>query len=101
MPHLRNIMMQLRKCCIHPYLLDGAEEVIVNDSGAKSLQEQFKCLIDSSGKLVLIDKLLRKLFEGNHKVLIFSQFTRQVHFLRVRTLSGANFCVLQLLGYFV
>jgi SNF2 family DNA or RNA helicase len=78
MPHLRNIMMQLRKCCIHPYLLDGAEEVIVNDSGAKNVQDQFKCLIDSSGKLVLIDKLLRKLFEGNHKVLIFSQFTRQV-----------------------
>ncbi|OAD00786.1 hypothetical protein MUCCIDRAFT_10946, partial [Mucor lusitanicus CBS 277.49] len=75
MPQLRNIMMQLRKCCIHPYLLDGAEEVIVNDSGARNIQEQFKCLIDSSGKLVLIDKLLRKLFEGNHKVLIFSQFT--------------------------
>ncbi|CAO0790446.1 unnamed protein product [Mucor circinelloides] len=75
MPQLRNIMMQLRKCCIHPYLLDGAEEVIVNDSGARNVQDQFKCLIDSSGKLVLIDKLLRKLFEGNHKVLIFSQFT--------------------------
>jgi SNF2 family DNA or RNA helicase len=76
MPHLRNIMMQLRKCCIHPYLLEGAEEVIVGDSRAKNPQEQFSCLIDSSGKLVLIDKLLRKLFEGNHKVLIFSQFTR-------------------------
>ncbi|RCH89603.1 Chromodomain-helicase-DNA-binding protein, partial [Rhizopus stolonifer] len=75
MPQLRNIMMQLRKCCIHPYLLDGAEEVIVNETGAKTLQDQFKCLIGSSGKLVLIDKLLRKLFEGNHKVLIFSQFT--------------------------
>ncbi|KAI9346673.1 SNF2 family N-terminal domain-containing protein [Pilaira anomala] len=75
MPHLRNIMMQLRKCCIHPYLLEGAEEVIVEDSRAKTPQEQFSCLIDSSGKLVLIDKLLRKLFEGNHKVLIFSQFT--------------------------
>ncbi|KAI8091622.1 SNF2 family N-terminal domain-containing protein [Thamnidium elegans] len=75
MPHLRNIMMQLRKCCIHPYLLEGAEEVIVSDSRAQTPQEQFSCLIDSSGKLVLIDKLLRKLFEGNHKVLIFSQFT--------------------------
>ncbi|KAI8968258.1 SNF2 family N-terminal domain-containing protein [Mycotypha africana] len=75
LPHLRNIMMQLRKCCIHPYLLEGAEEVIVNENHAKTIQEQFKCLIDSSGKLVLIDKLLRKLFEGNHKVLIFSQFT--------------------------
>ncbi|CAO3677494.1 unnamed protein product [Rhizopus stolonifer] len=75
MPQLRNIMMQLRKCCIHPYLLEGAEEVITRDSRAVNIIEQFNCLIQSSGKLVLIDKLLRKLFEGNHKVLIFSQFT--------------------------
>ncbi|KAI7865420.1 P-loop containing nucleoside triphosphate hydrolase protein, partial [Spinellus fusiger] len=75
MPHLRNIMMQLRKCCIHPYLLEGAEEVIVSESNANGLAEQFNCLIQSSGKLVLIDKLLRKLLQGNHKVLIFSQFT--------------------------
>ncbi|KAI8331392.1 P-loop containing nucleoside triphosphate hydrolase protein [Chlamydoabsidia padenii] len=75
MPHLRNIMMQLRKCCIHPYLLEGAEEVIVADSHATSYQDQFNCLVQSSGKLVLIDKLLKKLIKGNHKVLIFSQFT--------------------------
>ncbi|KAI8079886.1 SNF2 family N-terminal domain-containing protein [Halteromyces radiatus] len=75
MPHLRNIMMQLRKCCIHPYLLDGAEEVIVSECNAKTPQDQFTCLVQSSGKLVLIDKLLKKLILGNHKVLIFSQFT--------------------------
>ncbi|KAF7732761.1 Chromodomain helicase DNA binding protein [Apophysomyces ossiformis] len=75
MPHLRNIMMQLRKCCIHPYLLEGAEEVILAENNAKAPQEQFNCLVQSSGKLVLIDKLLRKLIQGNHKVLIFSQFT--------------------------
>ncbi|KAG0788881.1 hypothetical protein G6F16_006870 [Rhizopus arrhizus] len=75
MPHLRNIMMQLRKCCIHPYLLEGAEEVIVSECNARGSQEQFNCLVQSSGKLVLIDKLLRKLILGNHKVLIFSQFT--------------------------
>ncbi|KAI8384576.1 SNF2 family N-terminal domain-containing protein, partial [Radiomyces spectabilis] len=75
MPHLRNIMMQLRKCCIHPYLLEGAEEVIVSECHARSPQEQFNCLVQSSGKLVLIDKLLKRLMQGNHKVLIFSQFT--------------------------
>ncbi|KAI9491153.1 SNF2 family N-terminal domain-containing protein [Zychaea mexicana] len=75
MPHLRNIMMQLRKCCIHPYLLEGAEEVILSECHASVPREQFNCLVQSSGKLVLIDKLLRKLIKGNHKVLIFSQFT--------------------------
>ena len=33
-------------------------------------------LISSSGKLVLVDKLLPKLKAGNHKVLIFSQMIR-------------------------
>ncbi|KAI8974348.1 P-loop containing nucleoside triphosphate hydrolase protein [Pilobolus umbonatus] len=75
MPHLRNIMMQLRKCCIHPYLLEGAEDVIVSECNARTAHEQFSCLVQSSGKLVLIDKLLKKLILGNHKVLIFSQFT--------------------------
>lgn len=34
------------------------------------------CMIHASGKLVLVDKLLKKLREGGHKVLIFSQMTR-------------------------
>jgi SNF2 family DNA or RNA helicase len=33
-------------------------------------------MIQSSGKLVLLDKLLKKLHAGGHKVLIFSQMTR-------------------------
>lgn len=37
---------------------------------------QMMCMIQSSGKLVLVDKLLKKLREGGHKVLIFSQMTR-------------------------
>lgn len=33
-------------------------------------------MVRSSGKLVLIDKLLPKLKAGGHKVLIFSQMVR-------------------------
>lgn len=104
-PNLINAMMELRKCCIHPYLLKGAEEKIVQDylkrkkmngiennlDGSEStdsnkgyrvgdfvlsdVDEYFKILIQSSGKLVLLDKLLNKLKDG-HKVLIFSQMTK-------------------------
>lgn len=108
-PNLINAMMELRKCCIHPYLLKGAEEKIVgdylkrkrhsgNEEGNASLtiesgsyskgqpiqakectiadpDEYYKILIQSSGKLVLLDKLLNKLKDG-HKVLIFSQMTK-------------------------
>lgn len=33
-------------------------------------------LIQSSGKMVLLDKLLPRLKEGGHKVLVFSQMIR-------------------------
>ncbi|KAL6122176.1 Chd6 [Nucleospora cyclopteri] len=89
MPNLINAMMELRKCCIHPYLLKGAEESIVADflyrknesklydyiMSGKNQDMYYRILIQSSGKLVLLDKLLMKL-QGKHKVLIFSQMTK-------------------------
>lgn len=112
-PNLLNAMMELRKCCIHPYLIKGAEEkiigdfikrkkrenvespvvenedlcdlenqeslnsqkIVLNTNIITNLDEYYKILIQSSGKLVLLDKLLNKLY-GKHKVLIFSQMTR-------------------------
>lgn len=76
MPNLINAMMELRKCCIHPYLIKGAEERIQREAGAETPDQLFKVLVESSGKLVLVDKLLKKLKENGHKVLIFSQMTR-------------------------
>jgi hypothetical protein len=75
-PNLVNTMMELRKCCIHPYLIKGAEEQIVKECQANSADEVMACMIQSSGKLVLVDKLLKKLREQGRKVLIFSQMTR-------------------------
>lgn len=107
-PNLLNAMMELRKCCIHPYLVKGAEEQILssylkkkertrdeersqNDLSSmpevcgeggehvasiiNDIDEYYKVFIQSSGKLVLLDKLLGKL-KNKHRVLIFSQMTR-------------------------
>lgn len=78
-PNLMNTMMELRKCCIHPYLLNGAEEQIQYDYRLQNGEDQeayYKNLIASSGKMVLIDKLLPKLKDGGHRVLVFSQMVR-------------------------
>jgi SWI/SNF-related matrix-associated actin-dependent regulator of chromatin subfamily A member 5 len=50
---LLNILMQLRKCCNHPYLFDGAEP------GPPYTTD--KHLVENCGKMVLLDKLLMKL----------------------------------------
>ena len=78
MPNLINAMIELRKCCIHPFLLQGAEDSILLEAKAVTHEQQFQALIDASGKMVLLDKLLKKLKAGGHKVLIFSQMTRFV-----------------------
>uniref|UniRef100_A0A8C6Y3X1 Chromodomain helicase DNA binding protein 6 n=1 Tax=Naja naja TaxID=35670 RepID=A0A8C6Y3X1_NAJNA len=80
MPNLINTMMELRKCCNHPYLINGAEEKILEDfrktHNSEAPDFQLQAMIQAAGKLVLIDKLLPKLIAGGHKVLIFSQMVR-------------------------
>ncbi|EHB04505.1 Chromodomain-helicase-DNA-binding protein 3 [Heterocephalus glaber] len=67
---LLNIMMDLKKCCNHPYLFPvAAMESPKLPSGAY----EGGALIKSSGKLMLLQKMLRKLKEQGHRVLIFSQ----------------------------
>lgn len=81
-PNLMNTMMELRKCCNHPYLINGAEESIVAEYASQASADSqdpdllMRSLVHASGKLVLIDKLLPKLKDGGHKVLVFSQMVR-------------------------
>ncbi|KAG0537712.1 hypothetical protein BDA96_03G172400 [Sorghum bicolor] len=70
---LLNIAMQLRKCCNHPYLFQGAEPGPPYTTGEH--------LVENAGKMVLLDKLLPKLKERDSRVLIFSQMTRLLDIL--------------------
>lgn len=72
-PSLNNLAMQLRKCCNHPFLLNGVEEDIRAQEGHGNMSEG-DFLVKASGKLVLLDKLLPRLRDNGHRVLIFSQF---------------------------
>ncbi|KAG0296510.1 hypothetical protein BGZ96_009329 [Linnemannia gamsii] len=70
---LLNIVMQLRKCCNHPYLFDGAEP------GPPYTTEQH--IIDNAGKMVVLDKLLKRMKEQGSRVLLFSQMSRVLDIL--------------------
>jgi SNF2 family DNA or RNA helicase len=70
---MRNVLMQLRKICLHPYLFEGIEP--------DGLPEYGYHLIKSSAKMKLLDRLLVKLKEEGRKVLIFSQFTSMLNIL--------------------
>lgn len=76
---LLNIMMELKKASNHPFMFPNAEERIL--AGNNSREEQLKALVTSSGKMMLLDRLLTKLKKDNHRVLIFSQMVKMLDIL--------------------
>lgn len=70
---LLNIVMQLRKCCNHPYLFEGAEP------GPPYTTDEH--LVFNSGKMAIMDKLLGRLQQQGSRVLIFSQMSRLLDIL--------------------
>jgi len=71
-PSISNLAMQLRKCCNHPFLLRGVEEEMRPQQDDDMSEGDF--LAKSSGKLVLLDKLLPRMKADGHRILVFSQF---------------------------
>lgn len=70
---LLNIVMQLRKCCNHPYLFEGAEP------GPPYTTDEH--LIYNAGKMIMLDKILVRMKKQGSRVLIFSQMSRVLDIL--------------------
>ncbi|UKK01523.2 hypothetical protein MACK_002340 [Theileria orientalis] len=81
----QNRFLQLRKICNHPYLY------------ANSSYPCDDMLISSCGKLCMLDLILSRLYEVNHRVLIFSQMTSMLDILEIY-LSYRNYKFLRLDG---
>ncbi|XP_074644341.1 lymphocyte-specific helicase-like [Tubulanus polymorphus] len=71
---MTNIMMLLRKCVNHPYLLeyplDDDENFLVDEN-----------IVKSCGKMQVLDSMLKELKARGHKVLIFSQMTQMLNII--------------------
>ncbi|KAL4324974.1 hypothetical protein GQ457_11G000670 [Hibiscus cannabinus] len=70
---LQNIVIQLRKACSHPYLFPGIEP---------EPYEEGEHLVQASGKLMVLDQLLQKLYDSGHRVLLFAQMTHTLDILQ-------------------
>lgn len=71
--NLNNILMQLRKCLCHPFVYNSAIE-----ETSLSHEALHRNLIDASSKFQLLEIMLPKLQARGHRVLIFSQFLKQL-----------------------
>lgn len=63
---INSILMELRKAANHPYLIDGVEP------GPPYITNQQ--LVNSCGKMMVLDKLLAKLQSQGSRVVLFTQF---------------------------
>jgi SWI/SNF-related matrix-associated actin-dependent regulator of chromatin subfamily A member 5 len=76
---LVNTLMQLRKCCNHPYLFPGIEPGPPFEDGPH--------LVSNSGKMIVVDKLVEKILSQctsdgvPNQILIFSQMTKMLDIL--------------------
>lgn len=71
---LLNVVMQLRKCCNHPYMFPGVEKepFVIGEH-----------IVNHSGKMVILDRLLhQELLPHGHRVLLFSQFSYMLDILQ-------------------
>jgi len=83
---LLNIMMELKKCANHPYLLPGpAEDAPIGPNGLFEVN----AMVKACGKLTLLKKMLDQLKVQGHRVLIFSQMTKMLDLLE-DFLDGIN-----------
>nr|CAB3469615.1 unnamed protein product [Digitaria exilis] len=72
---LMNVVMELRKLCCHEFMSYEP------DSEPANSEEGLRRLVDSSGKMQLLDKMMVKLKEQGHRVLIYSQFQHMLDLL--------------------
>ncbi|XP_075868349.1 chromodomain-helicase-DNA-binding protein 4-like isoform X3 [Nelusetta ayraudi] len=75
---LLNVVMDLKKCCNHPYLFPAAA---IEAPKMPNGMYDGSALTKASGKLTLLQKMMRKLKEGGHRVLVFSQMTKMLDLL--------------------
>jgi SNF2 family DNA or RNA helicase len=71
--------------CNHPYQLPGAE-ADPDDTGVDDL-------VEASGKLRMLDRMLAKLKAAGHRVVLFSQFTHTLDLLDdYMRMRGYKYC---------
>ena len=83
--HYKNILIQLRKVCNHPYLFENIEPENADESGEH--------LVTSAGKMIFVDKLLKRKIADGDQTLIFSGFTTMLDILEdFCYIRGYDYC---------
>ncbi|XP_058115764.1 probable global transcription activator SNF2L1 [Anopheles coustani] len=85
---ISNVFPYLRQSTLHPYLIPGAEPT----EHGNEVTEQ---IVEYSSKMIVLDRLLKRLKERGSKVLIFTQFVMMLDILMdFFDYRGYEYCVI-------
>ncbi|XP_065904965.1 transcription activator BRG1-like isoform X2 [Dysidea avara] len=78
---LMNTIVQLRKICNHPFMFNEIEQSYAEHLGQVGSVVNGPELYRVSGKFELLDRMLPKFLQTNHRVLLFCQMTQLMHIM--------------------
>lgn len=78
---LLNMVMELKKCSNHAFMFPHLEEKILPKELEHTKEDMLKAIVQNSGKMIVLDRLLTKLKKEGHRVLIFSQMVGMLNIL--------------------
>ncbi|XP_068424516.1 DNA excision repair protein ERCC-6 [Clinocottus analis] len=74
-------LIALRKICNHPDLLSGGPRILKGIPEEQLTKEEHFGFWKRSGKLIVVESLLRLWFKQGHRVLLFTQSRQMLHIL--------------------
>ena len=75
----RNVLMDLRKICNHPYMFSKLDLEAKLDEG--QVKYHVPAAMEASGKLTVLVQMCKKLKQNGNRVLIFTQFIKVLEIL--------------------
>ena len=83
--NLMNPLLHLQKVCNHPYLMPAGEVVArrISSPGSGTKTYEPNMLVESSAKLHLVMRMLERLRDRGHRVLIFSHLVSMLDLIEV------------------
>uniref|UniRef100_A0A3Q1HJS9 DNA excision repair protein ERCC-6 n=1 Tax=Acanthochromis polyacanthus TaxID=80966 RepID=A0A3Q1HJS9_9TELE len=76
-------LIALRKICNHPDLFSGGPRILRGIPEEQLTEEEHFGFWKRSGKLIVVESLLRLWFKQGHRVLLFTQSRQMLHILEV------------------
>lgn len=74
-------IINLRKICNHPDLYSGGQKLLIHDDKNDVLEEDHYGFWKKSGKMIVLETLLKMWYRQKHKVLLFTQSRQMLNIL--------------------